>query len=178
MKALLLTEYCQLELVDLPTPDIGDRRAGPRRRVRHLRQRRPRLRRLDRPANSAARHGTRGCGNHRSGGPRRHAVHRPGDRVTFDSTVYCGECDFCRAGRMNLCDRRQVLGVSCGDYRRHGAFAEFVAVPARILFALPDEAAARARGADRGRVGRRACGENHAAVRGRRTTTWWSSAPG
>ena len=31
-----------------------------------------------------------------------------------------------------------VLGVSCGDYRRHGAFAEFVAVPARILYRLPD----------------------------------------
>ena len=31
-----------------------------------------------------------------------------------------------------------VLGVSCGDYRRHGAFAEYVAVPARILYKLPD----------------------------------------
>jgi L-iditol 2-dehydrogenase len=39
---------------------------------------------------------------------------------------------------MNLCDSRQVLGVSCGDYRRAGAFAEFVAVPARILHRLPE----------------------------------------
>jgi len=62
----------------------------------------------------------------------------PGDRVTFDSTVYCGECANCRRGDINLCDRRQVLGVSCGDYRRAGAFAEFVAVPARILHRLPD----------------------------------------
>jgi len=61
-----------------------------------------------------------------------------GDRVTFDSTVYCGECPNCRRGNVNLCDRRQVLGVSCGDYRRAGAFAEFVAVPARILYRLPD----------------------------------------
>ena len=61
-----------------------------------------------------------------------------GDRVTFDSTVSCGDCTYCRAGRLNLCDRRTVLGVSCGDYRRHGAFAEFVAVPARILYRLPD----------------------------------------
>jgi L-iditol 2-dehydrogenase len=30
-----------------------------------------------------------------------------------------------------------VLGVSCGEYRRHGAFAEYVAVPARILYRLP-----------------------------------------
>ena len=63
---------------------------------------------------------------------------REGDRVTFDSTVYCGDCDFCRRGEMNLCDRREVVGVSCGDYRRHGAFAEFVTVPERIVYRLPD----------------------------------------
>jgi L-iditol 2-dehydrogenase len=62
-----------------------------------------------------------------------------GDRVTFDSMVYCGECRFCRRGEVNLCDNRRVLGVSCGEYRRHGAFAEYVAVPERIAYKLPDE---------------------------------------
>lgn len=61
-----------------------------------------------------------------------------GDRVTFDSTIYCGECDYCRAGKVNLCDRRRVLGVSCEDYRQHGAFAEFVTVPPRILYRVPE----------------------------------------
>jgi L-iditol 2-dehydrogenase len=61
-----------------------------------------------------------------------------GDRVTFDSTIYCGECTPCRQGNINLCDRRQVLGVSCSDYRRAGAFAEFVVVPARIVHRLPE----------------------------------------
>jgi len=60
------------------------------------------------------------------------------DRVTFDSTIYCGECDPCLRGNINLCDHRQVLGVSCGDYRRAGAFAEFVVVPARIIHRLPE----------------------------------------
>jgi L-iditol 2-dehydrogenase len=60
------------------------------------------------------------------------------DRVTFDSTISCGVCDFCRRGLINLCDRREVLGVSCGDYRRHGAFAEYVTVPAHIVYRLPD----------------------------------------
>lgn len=64
-------------------------------------------------------------------------AYAPGDRVTFDSTVYCGQCRFCDQGKINLCDQRQVLGVSCGDYRRHGAFAEFVTVPERILYRLP-----------------------------------------
>jgi L-iditol 2-dehydrogenase len=60
------------------------------------------------------------------------------ERVTFDSTIYCGECAFCKRGEVNLCDRRQVLGVSCGDYRRAGAFAEFVVVPARLVYRLPE----------------------------------------
>jgi L-iditol 2-dehydrogenase len=61
-----------------------------------------------------------------------------GDRVTFDSTIYCGDCPYCARGEINLCDRRQVLGVSCVDYRCAGAFAEFVIVPARIVYRLPD----------------------------------------
>ncbi len=60
------------------------------------------------------------------------------DRVTFDSTIYCGTCPYCRRGQVNLCDRRRVLGVSCQEYRQPGAFAELVAVPAHILHRLPD----------------------------------------
>jgi L-iditol 2-dehydrogenase len=60
-----------------------------------------------------------------------------GDRVTFDSTIWCGECWHCRRGEINLCDDRRVLGVSCAEYRRDGAFADLVAVPARILYRLP-----------------------------------------
>lgn len=61
-----------------------------------------------------------------------------GTRVTFDSMVSCGSCDFCRRGDGNLCDNRMVLGVSCGEYRRHGAFAERISVPRRIVYQLPD----------------------------------------
>ena len=63
---------------------------------------------------------------------------RAGERVTFDSTVYCGRCFHCTRGEANLCDNREVLGVSPGPYRRHGAFAEFVSVPRRIMYRLPD----------------------------------------
>lgn len=61
-----------------------------------------------------------------------------GDRVTFDSTIYCGTCEFCRRGEVNLCDHRRVLGVSCEEYRQPGAFAEYVAVPQHILYRLPE----------------------------------------
>src|SRR5436309_15776360 len=62
---------------------------------------------------------------------------RAGDRVTFDSTIYNPESFFSRRGLTNLCDDRRVLGVSCEDYRRDGAFAELVAVPAHIVYRLP-----------------------------------------
>jgi len=69
------------------------------------------------------------------------AVHNfaPGDRVTFDSTIYCGKCFYCRRGEVNLCDNRRVIGVSCQEYKQNGAFAEYLVVPERILYRLPDE---------------------------------------
>jgi L-iditol 2-dehydrogenase len=63
---------------------------------------------------------------------------RSGERVTFDSTIYCGTCAYCQRGEINLCQHRRVLGVSCEDYRQPGAFAEFVVVPPRVLYRLPD----------------------------------------
>lgn len=63
---------------------------------------------------------------------------RVGERVTFDSTISCGECGYCRSGRINLCENRRVLGVAPAEYRQHGAFAEYVSLPARILYRLPD----------------------------------------
>ena len=62
----------------------------------------------------------------------------PGRRVVLDSTVFCGRCEHCLAGAENLCTQREVLGVSCGTYRRHGCFAEFVTVPRRIVYPIPD----------------------------------------
>jgi L-iditol 2-dehydrogenase len=59
------------------------------------------------------------------------------ERVTFDSTISCGACEFCKRGELNLCSHREVIGVSCGDYRRAGAFAEYIVVPSRIVYRLP-----------------------------------------
>lgn len=138
MNALLLTDYKRLELADMPMPEIG-------------------------PGDVLVRvaacgicgsdvHGFDGSTGRRippivMGHEAAGVIERlgadvrgfsKGERVTFDSTVWCGECFYCRRGEVNLCDNRQVLGVSPGDYRRHGAFAEYVAVPQRILYKLPD----------------------------------------
>src|SRR5664279_2323988 len=62
----------------------------------------------------------------------------PGARVTFDSIVWCGACRPCLLGRTNLCETRQTFGVSTPAFRRDGAMAEYVVVPARLLHQLPD----------------------------------------
>jgi 2-desacetyl-2-hydroxyethyl bacteriochlorophyllide A dehydrogenase len=61
-----------------------------------------------------------------------------GDRITFDSTVYCNQCPACRQGRVNLCQNRKVLGVSTPAFRRDGAMAEYVVVPWWITYRLPE----------------------------------------
>src|SRR4051812_707614 len=138
MKALLLSEYRHLEITDVPIPTISpdevlirvsacgicgsdvhgyDGSSG--RRIPPIVM------------------GHEAAGIIAAVGPEVRKISQ-GDRVTFDSTVFCGACDFCRHGEINLCDNRKVLGVSCDDYRRYGAFAEFVTVPERIVHRLPD----------------------------------------
>jgi len=138
MRALLLSDYKKLSVVEMPTPEIGDDEALVRVRACGI--------------CGSDIHGYDGSTGRRipplvMGHEAAGVVERvgrgvtdftTGDRVSFDSTVSCGTCAFCRRGQINLCDNRTVLGVSCGDYRRHGAFAEYVAVPSRILYKLPD----------------------------------------
>ena len=61
-----------------------------------------------------------------------------GEAVAFDSTIWCGQCRFCNQGKINLCENRQVLGVACKEFRRDGAFAEYVVVPEHVLVKLPE----------------------------------------
>jgi NADPH:quinone reductase len=56
-----------------------------------------------------------------------------GDRVVSTSTLFCGECEECRAGRTNACVRHGALGV-----HRDGGYAELCALPARTLAPIPD----------------------------------------
>jgi NADPH:quinone reductase-like Zn-dependent oxidoreductase len=58
---------------------------------------------------------------------------KPGDRVTVQSNLYCGECEYCRRGDESMCVNNVILGV-----QRDGGFAEQVVVPARALVRLSD----------------------------------------
>ncbi|MBD3240948.1 MAG: alcohol dehydrogenase catalytic domain-containing protein [Chitinivibrionales bacterium] len=138
MKALVLKQYNEFDYTDVPEPRIGDNDVLVRVKACGIcgsdvhgmdgstGRRQPPVIMGHEAAGIIAKTGAAVQG------------FREGDRVTFDSTVYCGECRFCRRGEINLCDNRRVLGVSCDDYRCDGAFAEYVAVPARILYPLPD----------------------------------------
>jgi len=64
---------------------------------------------------------------------------KSGDRVTFDSTVYPLNDWFTLEGMYNLSDNREILGVSPGNYKRDGAFAEFIAIPQHILYKIPEK---------------------------------------
>ena len=138
MKALVLTEYKKLEYTDVPDPEIGPDEVLIR-------------------VKSCGICGSDVHGYDGSTGRRRPPVimgheasgiierigesvkgWQPGDRVTFDSTIYCNECESCRRGYVNLCSNRKVVGVSCEDYRQDGAFAEYIALPAHILYRIPD----------------------------------------
>ncbi|MCJ8012156.1 zinc-dependent alcohol dehydrogenase family protein [Paenibacillus sp. KQZ6P-2] len=56
-----------------------------------------------------------------------------GDRVTIDPNIYCGSCEYCRSGRLHLCDNLQAVGVT-----RDGGMGEFCAVPAENCYPIPD----------------------------------------
>jgi L-iditol 2-dehydrogenase len=59
---------------------------------------------------------------------------KPGDRVVVDPNVVDDDCFFCRRGHAHLCSGLSPLGVA-----RSGGFAELSVVPARYLYAIPDD---------------------------------------
>jgi L-iditol 2-dehydrogenase len=61
-----------------------------------------------------------------------------GDRVTFDSTIYRQDDWYTRRGLYNLSNGREVLGVSAKEFKRDGAFAEYIAIPQHILYRIPE----------------------------------------
>lgn len=57
-----------------------------------------------------------------------------GDRVLVPAVLSCGHCTLCRTGRENICENSRMLGNHID-----GGYAEFIAVPAKDVFRLPDD---------------------------------------
>ena len=138
MKSMVLTEYKRLEMRDMPMPEVGSRDV--RIRVSTCGICGSDVHGFD---GSSGRRipplimGHEAAGTVESVGEEVTSL-RAGDRVTFDSMISCGTCRFCRSGEANLCDDRRVVGVSPGEWKQHGAFAEYVVVPQHIVFRLPE----------------------------------------
>ncbi len=60
----------------------------------------------------------------------------PGDKVVAEGFLFCGICRNCRMGLTNLCE----AGYEEIGFTRTGGFAEYVAVPARLVHTLPEDA--------------------------------------
>lgn len=57
-----------------------------------------------------------------------------GERVVVNANLGCGACDFCQAGKDNLCKRWHLLGETI-----RGTYAQYIALPAKQLYKLPDD---------------------------------------
>lgn len=60
-------------------------------------------------------------------------IARIGDRVCVHYQVGCGHCSHCLVGHEQFCSEGSMIGKA-----RHGGYAEFVSVPQRNVFAVPD----------------------------------------
>ena len=58
----------------------------------------------------------------------------PGEHVVINPNLGCGKCEYCLAGRDNLCHDWHLLGETV-----RGTYAEYVSVPARQLYTLPSD---------------------------------------
>lgn len=58
-----------------------------------------------------------------------------GKRVTGDTMLGCGQCEYCIAGHQHVCPNRYEVGVRGGWA---GALAEKVVIPTRFAFEIPE----------------------------------------
>jgi NADPH:quinone reductase-like Zn-dependent oxidoreductase len=56
-----------------------------------------------------------------------------GERAVINANIGCGECEYCLSGQDNRCRNWELLGET-----RRGTYAEYVVVPARNLYPLPE----------------------------------------
>jgi 2-desacetyl-2-hydroxyethyl bacteriochlorophyllide A dehydrogenase len=57
-----------------------------------------------------------------------------GDNIAVDPNIYCGKCDYCKAGKIQFCENHKALGVT-----EDGGFAEYAIVPVSQAYKLPKE---------------------------------------
>jgi len=135
MKAVRMIQVGQpLQLQELPVPEIGDddmlvrvRAAGICHSDVHYRAGRSPVR----PLPMTLGHEVAGVVERVGGQVTRVKV---GDRVCLHYNITCGDCYYCSTGNEQFCGEVLMLG-----HYTNGGYAEYIAVPARNVVALPDE---------------------------------------
>ncbi|MBC7330913.1 MAG: galactitol-1-phosphate 5-dehydrogenase [Synergistetes bacterium] len=61
-----------------------------------------------------------------------------GDRVIVETNLYCGECPNCKAGFVNICENRKIIGTTMKAGSYNGGMAEYVVAPANKVIKLPE----------------------------------------
>lgn len=64
---------------------------------------------------------------------------KPGDRVTVDPNIYCGQCYYCRTSRPELCEHLSAVGVT-----RDGGFADYFTAPAKVVYPISEHLSLKA----------------------------------
>jgi 2-desacetyl-2-hydroxyethyl bacteriochlorophyllide A dehydrogenase len=134
MKAVRLIEPGQpLEMQDIPVPAVGPRDVLVRIKAAGICHSDVHYRAGVSPVNYPLTLGHEVAGVIEQIGPQVGNV-QVGDRVCLHYMVTCGDCVYCIIGSEQFCTSGQMLG-----YHRDGGYAEYIVLPARSAFPLPDE---------------------------------------
>ncbi|MGK9476285.1 zinc-dependent alcohol dehydrogenase family protein [Melioribacter sp. OK-6-Me] len=57
-----------------------------------------------------------------------------GDKVVIDPNIFCGECYYCKKGKINHCENLKAIGINI-----NGGFAEYVSLPLSQIYKLPTD---------------------------------------
>jgi 2-desacetyl-2-hydroxyethyl bacteriochlorophyllide A dehydrogenase len=134
VKAVRLIEPGQpLEMQDVPIPAVGPRDVLVRIKAAGICHSDVHYRAGVSPVNYPLTLGHEVAGVVEQAGPEVSNVHI-GDRVCLHYMVTCGDCVYCSMGSEQFCTSGQMLG-----YHRDGGYAEYIVLPARSAFPLPDE---------------------------------------
>ncbi len=134
MKALLLKDTHQFELIDMPVPEPGEGQAlvrvlttcicGSEVHGYHGKH-------FGRKAPAVMGHEVSGVVEKLGAGASSPA---PGTRVAVMPQTSCGVCEWCRQGSPNLCPQRYMLGFT----KWPGSFEEYFVIPATMLYPIAD----------------------------------------
>ncbi|MBC8080757.1 MAG: alcohol dehydrogenase catalytic domain-containing protein [Gorillibacterium sp.] len=134
MKAAVLNQWEQIEIVDVPVPVLGDEEVLIKVKYSGVCGSDVTIYKGSHPtAKTPVILGHEFTGVvERVNSTKRHDL-KQGDRVVVEPLISCGDCAACRAGNWHVCRSLKLLGI-----HSNGGFADYVKVPAAKVIKLKD----------------------------------------